>query len=78
MPRLQKQTLVERVRGILTALVMAENMETLIRVAPSGWRIHRLTGGRQNEWSISVSGYWRITFKERDGEIERMNLEDCH
>ena len=77
-PRLLKQTLVERVRGILTALIMAENMETFIREAPPGWRIHRLTGGRRDEWSISVSGNWRITFKERDGDIEHMNLEDYH
>ena len=33
---------------------------------------------RRNEWSMSVSGNWRIAFEERDGGIERVNLEDCH
>lgn len=77
-PRLLKQDLVERVRGILAALAIAENMEGFIRDAPPGWRIHRLSGARRNEWSISVSGNWRITFEELDGGIERLNLEDYH
>ncbi len=35
-------------------------------------------GARRNEWSVSVSDNWRITFEERDGGIERVNLEDYH
>ena len=77
-PRLLKQNLVERVRGILAALAIAENMEGFIRDAAPGWRVHRLSGARRNEWSISVSGNWRIKFEERDGVIERLNLEDYH
>ncbi len=77
-PRLLKQDLAERVRGILTALAMVETMEGFIREVASGWRVHRLTGARRNAWSVSVSGNWRITFEERDGGIERLNLEDCH
>ena len=42
------------------------------------WRVHRLSGERRNEWSVSVSGNWRITFEERRGAIERVNLEDYH
>ncbi len=76
--RLLKQDLVERVRGIMTALAMAENMEGFVREAAHGWRVHRLLGARRNEWSVSVSGYWRITFEERDGGLERVNLEDYH
>ena len=77
-PRLLKQDLVERVRGVLAALVMAETMEGFVREAAPGWRVHRLSGERRNEWSVSVSGNWRITFEERDGAIERLNLEDYH
>ena len=53
-------------------------MEGFIREAAPGWRVHRLSGERRNEWSVSVSGNWRITFEERDGGIERVNLEDFH
>ena len=76
--RLLKQDLVERVRGILAALAMAETMEDFIRQAAPGWRVHRLSGTRRNEWRVSVSGNWRITFEERNGAIKRLNLEDCH
>ncbi|MYG26011.1 MAG: plasmid maintenance system killer [Boseongicola sp. SB0677_bin_26] len=77
-PRLLKQVLAERVRGILAALAMAETMDGFIREAAPGWRVHRLSGERRNEWSVSVSGNWRITFEESDGAIERLNLEDYH
>ena len=76
--RLLKQELVERVRGILAALVVAETMEGFIRDAAPGWRVHRLSGERRKEWSVSVSGNWRIVFEERNGGIERVNLEDYH
>ena len=76
--RLLKQDLVERVRGILAALAMAETMAGFIREAAPGWRVNRLSGERRNAWSVSVSGNWRITFEERNGAIERLNLEDYH
>ena len=77
-PRLLKQDQVERVRGILAALAIAEDMEGFIRDGPPGWRVHRLSGARRNEWSVSVSGNWRITFEEWNGVIERLNLENYH
>ena len=49
--RLLKQDLVERVRGIVTALAIAETMEGFVREAP-GWRVHRLSGERRREWSV--------------------------
>ena len=65
-------------QGILVALAMAETLEGFIRETAPGWRVHRLSGARRNEWSVSVSGNWRIAFEERDGAIGRVNLEDCH
>ena len=76
--RLLKQYLVERARGILAALAMAETMGGFIRESSPGWRVHRLSGARRHEWSVSVSGNWRTTFEEKDRGIERMNLEDYH
>lgn len=77
-PRFLRQALVGRVRKILTVLVLAEDIDEFIADAPRGWRVHRLSGDRQNEWSVSVSGNWRITFEEEDGYIDRLNLEDYH
>ena len=67
-----------RVRKILTALILVEDMDGLFAAAPPGWRVHQLSGDRRDEWSISVSGNWRITFEEADGHIDRLNLEDYH
>ena len=40
----------ERVRGIVTVLVIAETMEGFVREAAPGWRVHRLAGARRGEW----------------------------
>ena len=65
-------------RNILTALILAEHVDGFIADAPPGWRVHRLIGDRQGEWSVSVSGNWRITFEEEAGYIDRLKLEDYH
>ena len=77
-PRLVRPDLVGRVRKILTALILAEDLEGFIADAPPGWRVHRLSGNRRNEWSVSVSGNWRITFEEEESSVDRLNLEDYH
>ncbi|MDE2845557.1 MAG: type II toxin-antitoxin system RelE/ParE family toxin [Gemmatimonadota bacterium] len=59
-------------------LVLVEDIDTFASDAPRGWRLHCLTSDRQDVWSVSVSGNWRITFKELDGYIDRLNLEDYH
>lgn len=76
--RFVNSKLVARVRRILTVLVLAEDVDSFAANAPPGWRLHRLTGDRQDVWSVSVSGNWRITFKEVDGYVDRLNLEDYH
>ena len=69
--------LADRVRRILTVL-LPEDIEDFTASAPRGWRVHRLSGDRRREWSVSVSGNWRMTFEEEDGCIERLHLEDYH
>ena len=77
-PRFLPQGLASRVRNILTILVLSEDIESFINNRQPGWRIHRLSGDRQNVWSVSVSGNWRITFEETSGFIDRLNLENYH
>ena len=76
--RLLNLGLARRVRKILTVLVLADEMDEFLANAPPGWRAHRLSGKRRKEWSVSVSGNWRITFKEENGHIYSLNLEDYH
>ncbi|MGF1623020.1 MAG: type II toxin-antitoxin system RelE/ParE family toxin [Rhodomicrobiaceae bacterium] len=70
------QDKVSRRQNVLAALISAPNMEAAS--GPPGWRIHQLKGDREGQWSISVSGNWRITFAIEDGSIADLNLEDCH
>lgn len=67
---------VRRVRNILAALIVADDMSGV--TGPPGWRIHQLTGDRAGTWSISVSGNWRLTFELDQGEISNLDLEDYH
>ena len=67
---------VNRLRNILAALLLADNMQAV--KGPPGWRIHQLTGDRAGTWSISVSGNWRLTFDVDAGEIRNLNMEDYH
>ena len=68
--------LVNRVRNILAALIVAENMDHV--TGPPGWRIHQLSGDRRGTWSIAVSGNWRITFDVEHNEIHNLDVEDYH
>lgn len=43
-----------------------------------GFDLHRLKGERHEDWSISVSGNWRITFRFAKGDVYDINLEDYH
>lgn len=70
--------MVNRVRHIVTALIVAENLKMLREGAPPGWRMHQLSGDRKGTWSISATGNWRITFEEEHGFIDVLDLEDYH
>lgn len=43
-----------------------------------GWKLHGLKGNRQDQWSISVSGNWRIVFEFENGNAYIVNYEDYH
>ena len=77
-PRFLRQNLVDRVRKILAVLILAEDIDQFVATAPRGWHVHRLSGDRKDDWSVSVSGNWRITFTVKDGTIDGLNLEDYH
>lgn len=43
-----------------------------------GYLLHSLQGSRKGEWSITVSGNWRLTFEFIDGNAYIVNYEDYH
>jgi toxin HigB-1 len=75
-PRGLRSDLVNRVRNILAALMVADDMDRVR--GPPGRRTHQLLGEQEGVWSIAASGNWRITFDIVDGEICNLDLEDDH
>ena len=43
-----------------------------------GYRLHPLTGDRRDQWSVRVSGNWRIVFRFVDGVAADVDLIDYH
>ena len=43
-----------------------------------GYRLHRLAGDREGQWSISVNDQFRICFRWEDGDAFDVELTDYH
>lgn len=43
-----------------------------------GWRFHELTGKRKGDYSVTVTGNWRLTFGWDGEDAVDVNLEDYH
>lgn len=43
-----------------------------------GWGLHPLKGNRSGQWSVQVSGNWRIVFRFDQGEAVDVDLTDYH
>ena len=66
---------VQRLRRILTALDQANYPQETGR---PGFRLHPLKGDRRGQWSIRISGNWRIVFRFVDGEAVDVDMIDYH
>ncbi len=66
---------VERLRRRLTNLDAATQPDDLDL---PGYRLHQLKGDRKGEWSITVSGNWRVTFKFEGHDVTDVDYEDYH
>ena len=69
-------TLVGRLRRILTVLDGAQSPGDV--ATRPGYRLHPLRGDRAGQWSVSVSGNWRVVFRFEDNEAVDVDLEDYH
>ena len=66
---------VARLERILTLLDVAQRPAD---IDLPGYRLHPLKGERKGEWSVSVSGNWRVTFRFDEGDVTDLNYEDYH
>ena len=69
------QHLVRRIRCILTELAAAQSAQDM---ELPGYRLHPLKGDRRGQWSVRVSGNWRIVFRFVGGEAVDVDLIDYH
>ena len=46
--------------------------------AAPGFRLHPLNGNRAGQWSVRVTGNWRVVFRFEDNEAVDVDLIDYH
>lgn len=63
---------IERILARLDEATEVRNMDL------PGFRLHPLKGDRAGDWSVSVSGNWRIVFRFEGGHASDVDLIDYH
>jgi len=43
-----------------------------------GTRLHQLRGDRAGQWSVSISGNWRVVFEFKGRNVTNVDLVDDH
>ncbi len=75
------ENLWKRARFLLILMNSSSKLENLkINGRPPDVRLHKLTGDRKGQWSVTidkVSG-WRIVFSFKDGEFFDVEIVDYH
>ena len=66
---------VSRLRRILFRLQEAKQPGD---AAGPGFRLHPLKGDRAGQWSVRVTGNWRVVFRFEGGEVVDVDLVDYH
>jgi proteic killer suppression protein len=66
----------ERAVAKLVSIDIATNAEEL-RVPP-GNRLHKLSGDREGQWSISINQRYRVCFVFEGGEAYEVEVVDYH
>src|SRR3954454_6797526 len=66
---------VKRLRVMLAALATAAVPSDM---ALSGARLHLLHGDRKGQWSVSISGNWRLVFAFEGSNATNVDLVDYH
>jgi proteic killer suppression protein len=66
-------------RVALRKLLMLDAAEAVsdLQIPPSN-RLEKLSGDRQNQYSIRVNAQWRICFEWRNGDAINVELVDYH
>ncbi len=66
------KTRLEDILDLLDAMIQIQDMNF------PGSKLHKLEPKKDNIWSVTVSGNWRVTFKFIDGDAYEVNYTDYH
>jgi proteic killer suppression protein len=67
---------VEAAIDLLLALNVAKSLHNLSPLKSVG--LHKLKGGRKNQWAMTVNARWRICFEFRKGDAFDVEIVDYH
>lgn len=68
-----------RAKGLLTIMHGTTEINDLkIKGQPPNVRLHKLKGGRKDEWSVTIRLPWCVTFKFKAGEFIDVKIENYH
>ena len=67
---------VRKIKAILAALESADNLSQVATMP--GWKLHPLRGDRKGEYSTTVTGNRRITFRLEGNAVTEVNFADYH
>ena len=62
----------EDILDLLDAMIQIQDMNF------PGSKLHKLEPKKDNIWSVTVSGNWRVTFKFIDSDVFEVNYTDYH
>ncbi len=67
-PRGLRADLVAKIEDVIHAIEQARNIQQ-IELFP-GWKLHPLKGQRRGDWSVWVTGNYRITFRVSGEDVQ--------
>ena len=67
---------VRKIKAILATLEFADDLSQVATMP--GWKLHPLRGDRKGEYSITVTGNSRTTFRLEGNAVTDVNFEDYH
>lgn len=69
-------TSLAKIKRVLSALEYADSLAQIATLP--GWRLHQLKGSRSGEYSVVITGNWRITFTLQGNSVINLDFEDYH
>ncbi|MDZ7669430.1 MAG: type II toxin-antitoxin system RelE/ParE family toxin [Gammaproteobacteria bacterium] len=68
-----------RAKALLTIMHATTALGDLrIKGQPPNIRLHKLQGGNQERWSVTIKLPWCITFRFNNGEFSDVSIENYH